>query len=73
LGLGGLVTSTLYYIYGLSEEYIQRSFITSVSIENIDPTYKWLLQFLTEKGYLAEQMSDAVVRKVKKKKNWWAP
>lgn len=39
----------------------------------MDPVYKWLLQFLTEKGYLADQMTDSVVRVVKKKKEWWQP
>jgi chaperone BCS1 len=73
LGLGGFVTSLVYYAYGLIYEYVERSLITSVAIDNTDPTYKWLLQFLTEKGFLADQMSDAIVRKVKKKKNWWAP
>jgi len=47
--------------------------ITSVTIENLDPVYKWLLQYLTEKGFLADQMSDSVVRIVKKKKEWWQP
>jgi chaperone BCS1 len=73
MGLGGMLTSLLYYVYGLAYEYVQRSLITSVQIENMDPVYKWLLQFLTEKGYLADQMTDSVVRVVKKKKEWWQP
>lgn len=73
LGLGGFITSMVYYIWGVAEEYIQRRMITSVAIDNMDPTYKWVLQFLTEKGFLADQMQDAIVRKVQKKKNWWVP
>lgn len=71
LGLGGLFTSALYFVYGLIYEYIERRMITSVAIDNYDPVYKWLLQFLTEKGFLADQMTDAIVRKVKKKRGWW--
>ena len=73
LGLGGMITSAIYFIYGLAYEYVQRAMITSVTVENLDPVYKWLLQFLTEKGYLADKMSDAIVKVVKKKKNWWEP
>ena len=73
LGLGGLISSTIYFLYGLIYEYIERKMITSVAIDNYDPVYKWLLQFLTEKGYLADHMSDSIVRIVKKKKNWWTP
>ena len=54
LGLGGMVTSTIYFIYSIVREYIFRTMITSVTVENMDPVYKWLLQFLTNKGYLAD-------------------
>ena len=73
LGLGGMVTSAIYFIYSIVHEYIFRTMITSVTVENLDPVYKWLLQFLTDKGYLADKMTDAVVKVVKKKKNWWEP
>ena len=43
LGLGGMVTSTIYFIYGIVHEYIFRTMITSVTVENLDPVYKWLL------------------------------
>ena len=62
LGLGGAITGMFYYVVSMIQEYLFRSMITSVVIENMDPVYKWLLQFLTQKGYLADQMSDSVVR-----------
>jgi len=73
VGLGGLITSAFYYAINMIQEYITRKMICSVVIENLDPVYKWLLQFLTEKGYLADQMSDSVVRIVKPKRNWYQP
>ncbi len=45
--------------------------ICSVVVDNMDPTYKWVLQFLTEKGYLADQMSDMIVKVKKPKKSYW--
>lgn len=71
LGLGGLITSVFYYVMSMLQEYITRRMICSVVVENLDPVYKWLLQFLTEKGYLADHMSDSVVRIVKKKRQWY--
>lgn len=73
LGLGGLITTTFWYTFNMIKEYLTRRMITSVVIENLDPVYKWLLQFLTQKGYLADQMSDCIVKVVKPKRNWWTP
>jgi hypothetical protein len=73
LGLGGLITSAFYYLISMIQEYITRKMICSVVVENLDPVYKWLLLFLTEKGYLADHMNDSVVRIVKKKRNWYEP
>ena len=45
--------------------------ICSVVIDSLDPTHKWVLQYLTEKGYLADKMSDMIVKVKKPKKNYW--
>jgi hypothetical protein len=47
--------------------------INSVVVESSDPIYKWVLTFLTEQGYLANNMTDSVVKVIKKKKNWYEP
>jgi BCS1 N terminal len=43
LGFGGLITSSIYYLYSLVWEWVERSFTTSVTVESSDPVYKWLL------------------------------
>lgn len=43
----------------------------SVVIDSMDPTYKWVLLYLTEKGFLADQMSDMIVKVVKPKRTYW--
>ncbi len=73
LGLGGAITTSVYFIYSFLSEFIRRRMITSVVVENLDPVHKWLLQFLTQKGYLADKMTDTVVKVVKPKRNWWEP
>ena len=73
LGIGGMITTLFWYTFSMVKEYLTRRMITSIVIENIDPVYKWLLQFLTQKGYLADQMSDCIVKIVKPKRNWWEP
>ena len=73
LGLGGLITSTIYYVYGLIWEYIERRLTTSVSVDSSDAIYKWLLQYLIDKNYLAKSMTDAVVKLEVKKSSWWMP
>jgi hypothetical protein len=47
LGLGGFATTAIYFIYGLVLEQIEKKFMTQVTVDNMDPVYKWLLQFLT--------------------------
>lgn len=42
-----------------------------MTIHNFDPTYKWLLKYLIEKGYLKESMNNSIVKLQKKEKKYW--
>ena len=64
LGFGGVLASFSYSVYLLIEEYVHRTLIVSLQIDNIDPVYKWVLQFLTHKDYLS--LSESIVKLVKK-------
>jgi hypothetical protein len=71
LGFGGLITGAFYFVINLLREWLNRKMICSVIIDSLDPTHKWVLQYLTEKGYLADKMSDMIVKVKKPKKNYW--
>jgi hypothetical protein len=73
LGFGGLITSSIYYLYSIVYEWVERVFTTSVTVESSDPVYKWVLQYLLEKDYLAKNLTDAVVKMKVKKNDWWLP
>jgi len=72
LGFGKLITGAFYFVINILREYLNRRMTCSVVIDSMDPTFKWVLQFLTEKGYLADQMSDMIVKVKKAKKSWWS-
>ena len=42
-----------------------------VYIQHTDPVYKWVQKFLTEKGYLRENMNDCKAIIKKEHHNWW--
>lgn len=71
LGFGGLITGAFYFVINLIREYFGRRLICSVVIDSMDPTHKWVLQYLTEKGFLADKMSEMIVKVKKPKRNWW--
>lgn len=75
LGLGSVIVWAFYWIINFVKDKILRGMMTSVTIDNKDSVYKWLLTYLTEKGFLAENMNDVIVKVVKKKKEWheWGP
>jgi len=57
---------TLFVFY-LVWENIKRRFLTSITISNSDPCYKWLLKYLIDNNYLNQKMSDCIVKKAKPK------
>lgn len=73
LGLGSIIVWAFYFIIDFVRVRILRRMMVSVTIEGFDSVYKWLLIFLTEKGYLADNMNDVIVKIVKKKRNWYEP
>jgi Zn-dependent protease with chaperone function len=73
LGLGSFVIYAFWWIFNFLKDKMLRNMMVSVTIDSHDSVYKWLLVYLTEKGYLAENMADVVVKLVKKKRNWYEP
>ncbi len=67
----GAVGSMFFYLFYMIKERIFRSLVTSITINNSDPTYKWLLNFLIKNNYLNQNMSECVVKTVKKKREWY--
>ncbi len=68
LGLGGAITSAIYWLYDFVYEFVNKKLFTSVTVYNVDPVYDWLLKYLTENGYLTPaSMGQSVVKTVVKK------
>ena len=67
LGLGGMISSVLYWCYDFAKEMLYKRLFTTVSVSNADAVYLWLLKYLTEKGYLTpSSMGQSVVKTVVK-------
>lgn len=74
LGLGGMISSLLYWCYDFAKEMLYKRLFTTVSVSNADAVYLWLLKYLTEKGYLTpSSMGQSVVKTVVKQSKWWEP
>ena len=73
LGLGSALLYVFWWIFNFLKDKFLRNLMVSVTIESSDAVYKWLLVYLTENGYLAENMSEVIVKVVKKKRQWYEP
>jgi len=67
----GSATSLIAYLLFLLKEFLEKRMLTSITINNSDPCYKWLLTFLIKNDYLNHSMSDCVVKIVKEKRKWY--
>lgn len=68
LGLGGMISSAVYWLYEFLYDYVHKTLFTTVTVYNVDPVYLWLLKYLTEKDYLtSSSMGQSVVKTVVKK------
>lgn len=74
LGIGGMISSVVYWIYDFVYDFVHKKIFTTVTVYNVDPVYLWLLKYLTEKGYLTpSSMGQSVVKTIVKKQKWWEP
>lgn len=71
LGFGGVFASLFYYIASIIGEAIKRRIIVSVTIDSNDQNYKWMLQYLRDKGFLGKSMNNSEVKVVPRRLQWW--
>jgi predicted PurR-regulated permease PerM len=48
LGLGGMISSVIYWCYDFLYDLVYKKIFTTVTVYNVDPVYLWLLKYLTE-------------------------
>ncbi len=70
-GFGGFITSACWFLWAVVYDRIKRYFVTQVIIDNTDAPYKWVLKYLTEKGYLATSMNQFVAKIRPQDGRWW--
>ena len=68
---GGMI-SLVYYVTYILKSYLKSKFTSCLIIENSDPAFDWLLDYLISKGYITHTMNNVTCKteRMKKTPDW---
>lgn len=61
LFIGGLI-SGIYYVIDFLKDRLTAKFLATIKLENSEPLFEWVNQFLVEKGYITQVMNNLSVK-----------